>query len=94
MVLVKREICRRFKVDESYFFQGKRGTANIPRLMALLLSKELSGLKLSELGFYFGFLNYRTVGKHCWRFRNKIKEDKGLGKKYSSLMRICSQERT
>ncbi|GJL78323.1 MAG: hypothetical protein NPINA01_13120 [Nitrospinaceae bacterium] len=94
VVLVKREICRTFKVDESCLFQGKRGTVNIPRLMALLLSKELSGLKLSELGYYFGLSNYRTVGTHCWRFRNKIKGDKGLQKNISSLMRIYSQEKT
>ncbi len=49
VALVKKEICKRFKVEEAYLFQAKRGTANFARLMALLLSKELSGLKLSEL---------------------------------------------
>jgi len=92
--IVKKAIRQKFKVDESYFFQGKRGTANIARLMALLLSKELSGLKLSELGAHFGFANYRTVGTHCWRFHEKLKKDKGLEKKYSSLKSLCSQEKT
>ncbi len=92
--IVKREIRHKFKVDEAYFCQGRRGTANNARLMALLLSKELSGLKLSELGVHFGFTNYRTVGTHCWRFHEKLKNDKGLAKKYNSLMNICSQEKT
>ena len=92
--IIKKVICQKFKVDESYFFQGKRKTANVARLMALLLSKELSGLKLSELGIHFGFANYRTVGTHCWRFHKKLKKDKGLEKIYSSLIKIRSQEKT
>ena len=92
--IVKREIRQKFKIDEAYFYQGKRGTANNARSMALLLSKELSGLKLSELGVHFDFANYRTVGTHCWRFSEKLKKDKRMRKIYSSLMKLCSQEKT
>lgn len=90
--IVKKEVCRIFKVDVSTLYQSKRGTANVARSMALFLSKELSGLTLSELGLLFGFSNYRTVGTHCWKFGNKIKTDKSLGKMYVLLKKTCRKK--
>jgi putative transposase len=91
---IKREVCRMFQVDEKYLSLGKRGSPNIARQTALALSKALSGLTLSKIGPHFGIASYRTVGTHCWRFQEKIKQDKTLEKKYDLLREICSQEKT
>jgi len=88
--IIKKQVVRKFEIDEEELYLGKRGNANIARQAALLLSKELSGLKLSEIGLHFGLENYRTVGTHCWRFQEKIKREKGLRKKYIALKSTCS----
>ena len=82
---IKKEICRVFKVKEAELLIGKRGTSNIARQAALALSKELSGLKLSEIGLHFGCASYRTVGSHCLNFQEKLLSDKTLRKKYTAL---------
>ena len=82
---IKRDVCRVFKVKEVELVKGKRGTANIARLAALGLSKELSGMKLSEIGPHFGYTSYRTVGTHCLNFNKKLLLDKTLRKKINIL---------
>lgn len=82
---VKLAICRVFEVEEANLLKGKRGTSNLARQAALALSKEFSGLKLSEIGPHFGYTSYRTVGAHCLNFQEKLKSDKTLRKQYSTL---------
>ena len=82
---IKKDICRIFKVKEADILKGKRGTDNIARQAALTLSKELSGMKLSQIGFHFGYSSYRTVGSHCLNFQEKLISNKSLRKKYNSL---------
>jgi putative transposase len=91
---IKKEVCRVFNVSDKHLFEGKRGTTNIARQVALALTKELSGLKLSEIGPYFGIGSYRTVGTHCWRLQGKLRTDKSLRAKYNNLKVTCSQEKT
>ncbi len=91
---IKKEICRVFKVEGEHLLTGKRGVSNLPRQFALVLSKELSGLKLSAIGAHFGFSSYRTVGSQCLRFQERMKQDKALRKKYGLLLQSCRQEWT
>ena len=82
---IKKDVCRMFKVKEIDVLKGKRGTDNIARQAALSLSKEFSGMKLSEIGLHFGYSSYRTVGSHCLNFQEKLSSDKSLEKKYNVL---------
>ena len=91
---IKQEVCRTFGVDEQELLHGRRGIRNIPRQAALLLSKELSGLTLAEIGPHFGLTSYRTVGTHCFRFQEQMDANKTLRSKYTTLRKTCSQERT
>ena len=91
---IKREVCKVFKVRDKHLSQGQRGTSNIPRRVALSLSKELSGLKLSEICGHFMITSRQTVGGNALRLRNMMKNDKVLRKKYSSLKATCSQGTT
>ncbi len=89
--LIKRDICSLFKVKEVELLKGNRGTSNTARQAALALSKDLSGLKLSEIGFNFGYKSYRTVGAHCLNFQKKLKSDKTLKKQYDTLKATYGQ---
>lgn len=91
---IKREVCQTFKVNEKTLYVGERGKDNTPRQMALALSKELSGLTLSEIAQLYKIKSYKTLGSHCYRFKNLIENDKQLAKTYSSLKIKCSQEET
>lgn len=82
---IKKDVCRLFGVKENELLKGKRGTDNIARQSALALSKELSGMKLSEIGHHFGYTSYRTVGAHCLNFQEKLMTDKSLRKKITAL---------
>jgi len=88
---IKKDICRIFKVREADILKGNRGTDNIARQAALALSKEFSGMKLSEIGTLFGYASYRTVGSHCLNFQGKLRSDKSLRKKYNSLRETYRQ---
>ena len=87
---IKREVCRVFKVKGDDLLKGKRGVTNIPRQTALALSKELSGMKLYDIGLHFGYISYRTVGAHCLNFKAQLMSDKVLRKKYTHLRLTCS----
>ncbi len=88
---IKKEVCRLFNVKETELLKGKRGTKNVARQVALALSKELSGLKLSEIGHYFGYRSYRTVGAHCLNFQEKLISNKKLRRKYNALISTYRQ---
>ena len=47
--IINKRICETFKIDESVLCQTRRGEENIPRLFALSLSRELSGLSFPEI---------------------------------------------
>jgi len=88
---IKKEVCRLFKVSAKQLLHGERGTSNIARQVALSLSKELSGLKHSEICGHFGIISERTLGSHCLRLQDKLEEDNVLRKKYIVLRQTCSQ---
>ena len=91
---VNREVCRHFKVSESYLYESRRGQNNIPRQMAVLLSRDLSGLRLSELAETYKINTYKTVGTLCYRFQETLKKNRKTAKIYAKLKTLCSQEET
>jgi chromosomal replication initiation ATPase DnaA len=88
---IRKEVCRVFKVGDGDLSQGKRGTSNIARQTALSLSRELSGLKLSEICDYYGIGCRQTVGAHFARLQVRMKKDKAFERKYNRLKLKCSQ---
>ena len=88
---INSEVSSFFGIQKESLFQSKRGEENIPRLMALLLSKELSGLFLSHLAKLYGINSYRTVGSICYRFNEKVKQNNKISKQFKKLKTLCSQ---
>lgn len=91
---VKREVCRSLNVKERSLYAGGRGKENTPRQMAIALSKDLSGLTLSEIAKLYGIKSYKTLGSHCYRFNNLMASDNILARAYSAIKAKYSQEET
>jgi REP element-mobilizing transposase RayT len=91
---VNREVCRHFKIQETHLYESHRGQNNIPRQMAVLLSRDLSGLRLSELADAYKINTYKTVGTLCYRFQETLKKNRKWAKQYAKLKTLCSQEET
>ena len=91
---VNREISRHFKVSEKKLCHVKRGEENIPRQLAISLSRELSGLRMPEIAERYKIGSYRTVGTICYRFNERMKREKKLLRLYNTIKELCSQGRT
>ena len=90
--IINKEICNKFNIDISILFQTKRGEQNIPRLFAISLSRELSGLSFPEIAERYNILSYKTVASSDFRLKERMKKNKKLRKQYSELKKICNQE--
>lgn len=91
---INREVCRHFKIPGPRLYESRRGQNNIPRQMAVLLSRDLSGLRLSELADTYKIKTYKTVGTLCYRFQQTLKKNRKWAKQYAKLKTLCSQEET
>ena len=93
-----REVSKAFSKSRQAVFQSKRGEENQARLMALLLTRELSGLRLFEIAQVFGVKSYRTVASNCFRFKRRMAQDPQTKRRYTKIYEICtnicSQEKT
>lgn len=89
-----REISKSFSKPRETLLSSKRGETNTARLAALSLTRELSGLKLSEIAPIFNIRSYRTVGSGCYRLRKMISENADLKKRYLKIQTTCSQGKT
>lgn len=91
---INLEIRDYFGINEKKLYSSRRGEVNIPRYMAISLSRELSGFNFPEIAKRYKIENYRTVGTICYRFNEKLKSNKKLSKEYERMKLICSQEWT
>jgi len=92
--IITREVCKMFKVDIHRLFEKKRGKENIPRCLAISLSRELSGLTFLEIAEKFHTRSYKTIAATNFKFKQKIILDKKLSTQYVQLKRLCSQAKT
>ena len=81
-------------VSEKKLYQVKRGEENRPRVFAITLARELSGLRMPEIAERYRIPSYRTVGTICYRFNERMKRVKNLLKLHNTLKKTCSQGRT
>lgn len=91
---IKFQVARYFKINESGLYSSTRGEYNKPRMMALGLCRELSGLKLEEIARYFNIGSYKTVSSSCQRFKSYLAKDKDARKEHDELRRGCIQGET
>lgn len=91
---VIKETSKQFSMPRQSFYESKRGKTNQARLVALSLSRELSGLKLNELAELFQIKSYRTVASSCYRLKKLIERDAGLRRQCADIHQRCSQGKT
>ena len=85
------EVSKAFSKSRQAVFQSKRGEENQARHTALLLARELSGLRLSEIAQVFGIKSYRTVASNCFRFKRRMEQDAKAKRRYTLIYNTCSQ---
>ena len=78
-------VTKRLKVPLKQLMVSQRGEENSARKMAILLSRELSGLTQSELAEEYGANSYRTIATACYRFKLALSQDKQFAKEYEWL---------
>lgn len=83
-------VCRAFNIDEKILYVQTRGKENIPRLLAVSLSRELSGLSLSEIAERYKTLSYKSIASNRFRFKRKMSKNKKLTKLYKKIKGTCS----
>ncbi len=89
-----QEVTKVFSKPRAVLYWSKRGNRNHARLAAITLTRELSGLKLSEIAEVFQMKSYRTVGSSCYRFKKLLEQDRDIQKRYTKIYHTCSQGKT
>ena len=87
---INKAVCRFFKVTEEDLLKNQRGKENIPRFMALSLSRDLSGLRLKEIAYYYRINSYKTVSMSCHRLKLILQKNKKKAQTYAKLRATCS----
>ncbi len=90
--IINTKICELFKVEKSQLCSAQRGVENLPRLFAISLSRELSGLSFTEIANEYGMNSYKSVASVNFRLKNRINSDKKLKKLYLRLKDVCRKE--
>ena len=89
---IKKEVSNNFKVSEEKLALSKRGETNRPRMIAVGLAREVSGLRLGEVAGYFSLGSYKSVSAHHRNFLRAVSKDailkrwcEGIKKRYSQI---------
>ena len=89
---IAHETSKAFQRPKEELYVSRRGQTNRARLVAVGLTRDLSGLKLSEIGKIFGMNSYKSVGSTCYRLKGLLAREPDLRKRYERLYQACSQE--
>jgi REP element-mobilizing transposase RayT len=91
---ILREVSREFSVTGEKLYSSKRGEVNPARLVAVSLSRELTGLRLTELAEVFKAGSYRTIASSCFRFKKLVARDPDIQRRCDKIRDRCSQGKT
>ena len=88
---INKIVCNKFNIEKNILFQTRRGEENMPRLFAISLSRELSGLSFSEIAKRYKIKSYKTIASSNFRLKERMKKSRKIKKEYTMLREICSQ---
>ena len=91
---ILRAVAKDFKIKEDLLYHSRRGEYNKPRLMAITLTRDLSGLTLPEIAPIFRMNSYKTVGSACHRLKLCFAKDLKLRDRFDRIYLSCSQKET
>ena len=72
------QVCSYFNLDEESLKKSRRGVENVPRDVAIYLSRRYCRMKLTEIGEHFGLSNYSTVSSAAERIKVLRNNDRDL----------------
>ena len=87
-------VAKDFKITKDLLFYSRRGELNESRLIAITLTRDLSGLTLPEIAPIFQMNSYKSVGSACHRLRSYFAKDLQLKNRFDRLRIRCSQKET
>jgi len=79
-------VCDVCNVSEPSLFASKRGTANVPRDMAIYTLRLYSQKTLSEIGNAFGVSNYSTVSTSIGRMKKNMELDQKACEEFKRIL--------
>lgn len=89
---IAQETSKAFQRPKGELYLSRRGETNYARLTAVTLTRDLSGLKLSEIAQIFGMNSYKSVGSNCYRLKTRLTKEPDLKKRYDRIYQTCSQK--
>lgn len=84
--IIKEEVCSYFKIDKGELQKSKRNNINLPRNIAIYLSRKLRKDPLDQIGLEFSLNRYSSVSSVLNRTKELLKKD-------SKLQRIVEEIR-
>jgi len=72
------QVCRYFNLDEATLKKSRRGVENMPRDIAIYLTRHYCRKGLTEIGEHFGLSNYSTVSSAVERIKVRKNKDRDL----------------
>lgn len=78
-------VCSLFKIDRQHLMAARRGRENLPRDVAVYLSRRHCRKTLTEIGGYFGMSNYSTVSSAVERIKVKKNNNPALSKRIDAI---------
>jgi chromosomal replication initiation ATPase DnaA len=85
------QVCAYFDLDEARLQQSRRGAENLPRDIAIYLTRSTSRMTLAEIGAAFGMTNYSTVSSAAERIKRRMAADACLRQEVEKLKLLLAK---
>ncbi len=85
------QVCAYFDLDEARLQQSRRGAENLPRDIAIYLTRSTSRMTLGEIGAAFGMTNYSTVSSAAERIKGRMVKDARLRQEVEKLKLLLAK---
>jgi len=87
---IERAVCGSFRVTpRTLRVEGKQ--ENVPRKMAVYLTRRLTGMKVGDIGRHFGNVKTSSISKCIRRFEKRMGEDHSLQEKARKIERMLGR---
>lgn len=84
------KVAEEFGTPLETIFSAKRGVENLPKFVAMYLSRKVDDYPLNEVTSFFGIQHYSRVSKVQNLMKKKIAEDQGLDDKILKIVKRLS----
>jgi len=83
--VIRKLVCKEFKVKNDVLMLSRRGTENLSRDVAIFLQRKYCGQTLAELGRDYNIASYSSVSSAFERAKSRLVTDQQLKEKVSRI---------